>query len=886
MYVYRSDNLTNDLVLLLKMPSASVQELQQKLLKRIGIDVPVQGQSHRRKGLRTIEKSMSRKEQRKLQRTKNNSQRNACRGHSTRPHPPSQSKTKVKKLPSQHIFLKRASPLIDAVTGDIEAANKAVDYATSELGEDDAWDSDDGFDGENESDGEDADGVYTNSTNNALGDARTTVSNPSSRSGGLSRVVQNKLALDDAEIDHFERKLGIKKGRTSLPQAFKEDGLDKIIGELQDNSVEGENETAKRKRDYDEWLSFKRQKKSSGYPIKPGDANGNTSGSMVEKGSETSLSDIDNQSFDGFGYEDEPTCRNQKRQRENPYVAPTAEKIMTKYVPPSLRVNTGSESVSKARLQRQIQGLTNRLTEANILTIVQSMENLYQTNARGDVTELLIEAILAQMLKPESMPDQFFVLIGGFSAAMYKVTGSSFGSHLIRHVVKSFNDEYTRATGLSGNSSMISKQSYNIIGYLSQLYVFEVLSCKVMFDYIERFLADLNELNVELLVRVCRMAGRLLRRDDPQALKHVTTILAKAVGNVGYNNVSARTKFMIETINDLKNSKPKARGIDSDIVSEHVSRMKKRLGELKSQSRRLDGLAPMGMGLQDIEDADTRGKWWLVGASVPANITGHSDLGDRKKLDDNHLEVSDDEDMDFVLPDYPRKARAQGFNTAAQMAIFTALMSAMDYEHGCQQITSLGLKKDDQLEIARVLVRCVGSEAKYNEYYALVANQACTNSRVRFALQDRLWKLFRSLGEQLFGEEALDEETGEGERMKDARRLSNVARFYAALVAYGTLDISILKPLNIPEINSWTSLFVEWLIISLLRECRGGRSKEETMAGKSFGPAARIPSLSVGIHWFLRKKVPKSGLIESKEMKKLDRVRTLALAAVQEVVLG
>lgn len=79
---------------------------------------------------------------------------------------------------------------------------------------------------------------------------------------------------------------------------------------------------------------------------------------------------------------------------------------------------------------------------------------------------------------------------------------------------------------------------------------------------------------------------------------------------------------------------------------------------------------------------------------------------------------------------------------------------------------------------------------------------------------------------------------------------------------------------------------MEWLIISLLRECRGGRSKEETMAGKSFGPAARIPSLSVGIHWFLRKKVPKSGLIESKEMKKLDRVRTLALAAVQEVVLG
>ncbi|KAG4285735.1 hypothetical protein FPRO06_06995 [Fusarium proliferatum] len=578
----------------------------------------------------------------------------------------------------------------------------------------------------------------------------------------LSRKEQRKaqrerLAQDDAEIEAFERKLGIKKGRKSLPQSFREDGL--------------------------------------------GDLLANLSG-------EEDVSDNDND--------------NKKRKN------------------------------------------------ANILSIVKSVEELYQNNARGDVTDVITDAIVAQISKPESLPDQFFVLTGGFAAAIYRLIGSSFGSVLIRRIVEDFGSHYEQASKGQNAESAIQKEASNILALLSQLYVFEVVTCKIIFDYMERLLSDLNEINVELLLRICRMAGRMLKQDDQQSLKHVSGVLNQSVSKVGYINISARTKFMVETITDLTKGKKKARGLDFTVVSEHVQRMKKRLGELKSQSRRLDGLAPMGVGLVDIEGAETRGKWWLVGASVPTTLLDKS-----KKGHVSDAEMSDHEDMDIVLPDYPKKARAQGLSGTAQIAIFTALMTASNFEHAYRQFVNLRLKKDDQLALATVLVQCVGSEMQYNPYYALVGGKAClSNSRIRFAIQDRLWKIFRSLGESMFGEAPEEDESADAERMKDERRIANVAKFYAALVADGTLNIAILKPLELPEANHWTSMFVQLFIIALLKECRSKKksTEEDMKLKKIFGVARDLPGLAAGIHWMIRKKVRRTKLVSAKESQKLEGV--------------
>lgn len=862
------------------MSTSSVAELQQKLFKRIGINTPTptRPQQILARGSR---KPPTRKGQRKAQRVEKKSKRYggrlATNGHSSgdrkaRPPFPSKQETGVRRPPTESI-VKNVHGALD----DSEVSESMSEVTDDLINQDESEDS-----GDNSDEDDDA--------NRFDGDPKP--------KPNISKSTQEKLAQDDAEIEAFERKLGIKKGRKSLPQSFNEDGLGDLLGEADgvDSKQNVDIDQQKRKRDYDDWLSAKRMKIATGAPakVKPSkqrlaEDTGNDKSSELNSDSDLLMPNGDGVEkerkreptpdddslvgFDSDGEKEQPVTP----MRENPYVAPATGNVVAKYVPPSLRKGSIAESEQRARLQRNIQGLVNRLTDANILSIVQSIEELYQKNARGDVTEIITDIILAQIYKPELLPDQFFVLTGGFTAAIYKIVGSSFGSHVIRRLVQDLARDYDQAG--DGNTST-RREASNLVNLLTQLYVFDVVSCRIMFDYMEKFLGKLSELNVELLLRICRMAGRMLRRDDAQSLKHIASVLNTNMSKGGYESVSVRTKFMVETINDLKNSKSKGKGFDSAVVSEHVVRMKKRIGELKSQSRRLDGLAPMGMSLRDIEGADSDGKWWLVGASVPVK-TKNSTVRETEGESDGSS--TDDEDMDFVLPDYPQKARSQGFSTLAQIAIFTALMSANNFEHGYRQFVNLKLKKDDQLEIARVLVQCVGSEADYNEFYALVANQACSNNKLRFAFQDRLWKIFRGLGESMFGDEADDEESAESERMKDPRRLANVARFYASLVADGSLGIAVLKPLDLPEINSWTSDFVEHFLVRLLAHCKGRSSNEDATVEKIFGAARQLPGVAAGLHWFLRKKVRKSELIGAKDSKKMERVRQKAQAAVQAI---
>ncbi|CZR38460.1 uncharacterized protein FPRO_06349 [Fusarium proliferatum ET1] len=856
----------------------SAPELQQKLFKRMGLDVPEP--KPQRNGTRRAGQQLSRKEQRKAQRVQKRThvyaratpQRPQHINHAQRRPNTTQRKEQVNKSQS------RSPKQVSDDEDDLEDEDED-DAGDVSLDEDDGLD--DLMDDEEDDNEEDEEEEEKKNTKAKSGKK------------GVSNAVQERLAQDDAEIEAFERKLGIKKGRKSLPQSFREDGLGDLLANLsgEEDVSDNDNDNKKRKSEYDDWLASKRRKtvepagRQRVRDVPEDEERDDDTGLDDESGDDDEDMDLtdeddevggdfDNEPFGGFDDDDEDdvtdTTPAQPRQRENPYVAPTTGVTVAKYVPPSLRRAANSEEERKSRLRKQVQGLINRLTDANILSIVKSVEELYQNNARGDVTDVITDAIVAQISKPESLPDQFFVLTGGFAAAIYRLIGSSFGSVLIRRIVEDFGSHYEQASKGQNAESAIQKEASNILTLLSQLYVFEVVTCKIIFDYMERLLSDLNEINVELLLRICRMAGRMLKQDDQQSLKHVSGVLNQSVSKVGYTNISARTKFMVETITDLTKGKKKARGLDFTVVSEHVQRMKKRLGELKSQSRRLDGLAPMGVGLVDIEGAETRGKWWLVGASVPTTLLDKS-----KKGHVSDAEMSDHEDMDIVLPDYPKKARAQGLSGTAQIAIFTALMTASNFEHAYRQFVNLRLKKDDQLALATVLVQCVGSEMQYNPYYALVGGKAClSNSRIRFAIQDRLWKIFRSLGESMFGEAPEEDESADAERMKDERRIANVAKFYAALVADGTLNIAILKPLELPEANHWTSMFVQLFIIALLKECRSKKksTEEDMKLKKIFGVARDLPGLAAGIHWMIRKKVRRTKLVSAKESQKLEGV--------------
>lgn len=689
-------------------------------------------------------------------------------------------------------------------------------------------------------------------------------------------AVDKKLAEDDAEIAFLEKKLGIKSRKT-LPKSFQEDGLDEVLGELAEQE-DDEALIAKRKRkaEADEWLAQKRRKATRQA----------SNGKSEESEEDESLDDLglgsdldDEGDFD----DDEDSIDSEHemeaapvRKRENPYVAPVpATAAAQKYVPPARRQEIGSDAELVSRIRRQAQGFINRLTDSNLIAMLGDIERLYRENPRQHVTSVLADLIMVQICEATSLPDTLLILYAGFATAVYKVIGPDVGAQLIQQTVERFRTYYTEVS--NDASREVSKQTSNLITFLAQTYNFQLIRCNLIFDYIRFLLDDLSELNAELLLRIVRMAGQNLRRDDPLALKDIVALVRQAANKVGEANISVRTKFMIESINDLKNNRVKTGASESAVIQDHTTRMKKILGSLGE--RKLKATEPLRIGLKDMEDSDTRGKWWLVGASwagrdgPPEKQAEQDQAGmdeenggpreKKSKAKGGAISILDEDEV----PDLAALAREQNMNTDVRRAIFIAIVGAVDYEDAYRRVKELRLTQSGQRkDVAYVAMHCAGIEDSYNPYYSWVARRLCEDKRIRFAFQEGLWNLFGRLGELLFGEVdemKMDDEEDEGEAT-GLRRIFCLGKMFGFMVAHGTHGLGVLKCLNLLHLKPKTRDFVEVMLITLFQELKVAGSEPTAIF-------AAVPdrALSKGLEWFLRTRVRKTKLLTNKKEKKV-----------------
>ena len=188
--------------------------------------------------------------------------------------------------------------------------------------------------------------------------------------------------------------------------------------------------------------------------------------------------------------------------KENPYAPPILNPAapVAKYIPPSLRAPSSSDAESMSRIRKQIKGLLNRVSEANMLSILKDIEGIYQQNPRGFVNSTLIDLLLELLCDPSSLQLTMIILHAGFIAAVYKVIGSDFGAQLIERVVSEFGNHYS--SQVKGETT--GKECNNLISLVAELYNYQVIGSNLVFDYIRMFLEDLSELNAELLLRIIR----------------------------------------------------------------------------------------------------------------------------------------------------------------------------------------------------------------------------------------------------------------------------------------------------------------------------------------------------------------------------------------------
>lgn len=690
----------------------------------------------------------------------------------------------------------------------------------------------------------------------------------------IPRAVKEKLDQDDAEIAALEKRLGVKGKKKSKTKAADDYGLSDIFGDLGDFSSEEDDAgkpVSKRKRDEDnDWLASKRRKalghkkEESEEETDLEDLEADDTGSDedldleedFDEDEDDELEGAEDSEFDEDSEEDAEEANEAPiRVRENPYVAPVSSDAPqpTKYIPPALRAPPSSDAEALSRLRRQIQGLFNRLSEANILTILRDIEVIYQNNPRGYVNTTLVDLLIGMLSDPSALLDTFLNLHAGFIAAIYKVIGPDFGAQMVERIVSEFDRHY------ENNKNGTGKQVTNLISAVAELYTFQVVGSNIVFDYIRFFLEELTEINTELLLRIVRAAGPQLRQDDPSSLKDIVVLLQKSVAKVGQANLPVRTKFMIETINDLKNNKMKTGIAASAISREHTTRMKKQLGTLNS--RNLKATEPLRVGLKDIKDTEKKGKWWLVGASW-RNEPGNDEPTEGKRESNRQAPELDFDDEDSEV-DLVQLARENRMNTDIRRAIFVSIMSASDFKDAQIRLSKLNLKKSQETEIPRVLVHCAGAEKTYNPYYTVLARKICSDHKSRKSFQFALWDIFKSLGEK---QDAAEDSDDEDESSADTslRKLVNQGKMYGTLIGRKALPITSLKSLNFPYLQPKTKTFVEVLLVTtILESLKGSKDKRNERAVREvFVEVDQAPEMIAGLQYFLKKVVSKTDIVE------------------------
>ncbi|KAI5779317.1 hypothetical protein EDC01DRAFT_780202 [Geopyxis carbonaria] len=734
----------------------------------------------------------------------------------------------------------------------------------------------------------------------------------------LSKGVQDKLAEDHAEVAYLEKKLKIKNKKT--PKSFAEDGLDFLLEGLKDDYLDDRAEKAVKINKRDRRLDFEDDSDDEEMSDEDDGLDDLLNGLGSEGESEGDEEDDDEDDEDDEGSDDEDMDEDDDSNDEDvnedeeefegfsdteatstTTPAPADEEVPTetkdisapapfvasanKYIPPSLRKAATTESEELLRLRRQVQGLLNRLSEANLITILNELEEIYRSNPRGDVTNLLTNIIISTVGDRSSMLDTFMILHGGFVAGIYKIMGTDVGAHVVQRVVEDFYINHAKTNGIA-DPAAAGKECTNLMSFLAELYNFQVVGAVLIFDFIRFFLSELTELHTELLLKIVRNSGPQLRSDDPTALKSLVLLLQPAIAKAGGSeNLSIRTKFMIETLTNLKNNLLKSTNAASVVTAETTTRMKKLLGTLNT--RRLRATEPLRASLDDIKNTETKGKWWLVGASWAGNnnATEQPTVSVPKETT---YQVDSDSDDGFT--DLQALARQHRMNTDIRRAIFITLLSAKDFSDAHTRLMKLRLKRSQEREIPRVLLHCAAGEATYNPYYTLIAKKLCSSHALRMTFTFTLWEYFRRFGEDDgSGKQNAESDDEEDEEDSDVsswntkvglRKLVNLARLYGTLISSTGLSLSILKTLNWAYLQPATKSFLVVLFTTIF-------TSAESSIDSAFGPfqLQTHPDLCRGILHFLKKRVKKADVAADEEEKKLVKQGVASAIAVLEDIL-
>ncbi|XP_069552385.1 nucleolar MIF4G domain-containing protein 1 [Brachyistius frenatus] len=624
---------------------------------------------------------------------------------------------------------------------------------------------------------------------------------------------------EDREIKKLERYLGLnkRKNKKSLPQSFVADGLDYILGvigsgssavgmydddddmdtakdnfEKLDEDEEAEDEVASEGRDDDGENEVDDEEEESSQEDEE----------MAEEEEEEEMEDDELNESD----ENEVEAEEEADGPETKTSCSKSEVVASatgKYVPPHLR-DTGDDKrkAELEKLNRNVKGLVNRLSEPNMASICGQLEELYMSCSRKDMNDTLTELLLAACVTPSLMADRLLMEHVLLVSILHHAVGLEVGAHFLETVVRKFDDLY--------KNPCESKECDNLIAIVAHLYNFQVVHSVLIFDILKLLVGTFTEKDIELVLFVLRNVGFSLRKDDALALKELISEAQRKAGDVGSKfQDQTRVRFMLETMLALKNNDMrKIPGYDPEPV-EKLKKLQRTLIHRRAGGSDMK----LRVSLENLLAAEQVGRWWIVGSSWSGApmINKQGDTTEKQSTAEGQFSAK-------VL----EMARKQRMNTDVRRNIFCVLMTSEDYLDAFEKLLRMGLKDKQEREIVHVLMDCCLQEKTFNGFYAVLGEKFCSHDRrFQMTFQFSLWDKFRELSNL------------------PSSTFNNLVQLVTCFLQRKSLSLSILKVIEFGELDKPTVRFLRQVLTKLLKE-----TEPEELAS-IFGRISGIPKLGM-----------------------------------------
>ncbi|XP_055348322.1 nucleolar MIF4G domain-containing protein 1-like [Paramacrobiotus metropolitanus] len=463
------------------------------------------------------------------------------------------------------------------------------------------------------------------------------------------------------------------------------------------------------------------------------------------------------------------------------------EKAVGKYIPPGLKAAASGDDGKMERLTKQLKGLLNRLTEANMANIVAQVETLFTTYSRHEMNSTLVKLVLSSCVQSSLMPKRLGLEYGMFLGLLYQNVGQETGAFFVEQLLCAY-DELVAANAHQSVDEF-DKRLDNVVVLWCHLFNFKIVHSAMIFDLLEEFTARFEEKDIDMILIILREVGFSLRKADPAALKDsLATIQLKANEMLNQKRTAgSRLTFMLDILTAIRNNNMRKIPNYDPSELEHLSKVYRALLR-KGQAVE----AELKISLNDLRSAKDRGKWWVVGAAWQ-----QPELAPMEKRtvgsDPVSLAVGTASARLLEL------ASKQRMNTDVRKAIFCAIMGAEDFSDAFERIVKLNLKSAQEAEVIHVLIHCILNEKHFNPYYAFVMDKFCGSHRTfQRQLLFALWDKIRDLA------------------TLNPSQQKNLAQLLAHGLTQRTLPITVLKKTNFADMNAALVELLRTVLATLL----------------------------------------------------------------------